>query len=392
MGEWKEYKLGEVSKFLNGRAYKATEFREVGMPIVRIQNLTGIGNQVYSDLKLSEDKYIDKGDLVYAWSATFGPFIWKGQKSIYHYHIWKILCNEELINKYFLYYHLLNKTDGLKDSGNGTLFTHITKELMESFVIKLPSISEQLSITRILRSLDNKIDLLHRQNKTLEQLAETLFRQWFVENQTTFGKLGNLVEATFGGEWGKEVQESDYNFPVYCIRGTDIADLQVGLANRTPLRYVKEKKYKSIEMRNGDLVMEISGGSDGQSTGRTILINEDVKSLFSYPLVFSNFCRLIRPINPESGLYLLCYINMLYDQGDFFNLENGSSGIRNFDYKALLFELDYEIHDSSQILNFNKAVKPYFEKINKNKFQIRTLTQLRDTLLPKLMSGEVRVI
>ncbi|WP_157867317.1 restriction endonuclease subunit S domain-containing protein [Melioribacter roseus] len=137
--------------------------------------------------------------------------------------------------------------------------------------------------------------------------------------------------------------------------------------------------------------MEISGGSDEQSTGRTILIDEDVKSLFDHPLIFSNFCRVMRPVNPEFGLYLICYIFMLYKQGEFYNLENGSSGIRNLDYKAFLYELDYELHEHSDISEFSKKIKPYMDRMSKNKLQIRTLEKLRDTLLPMLMSGEVRV-
>ncbi|BDQ03950.1 MAG: hypothetical protein KatS3mg037_2525 [Ignavibacterium sp.] len=181
-------------------------------------------------------------------------------------------------------------------------------------------------------------------------MAETLFRQWFLDKKTTVGKLGSLISETFGGEWGKENPMGDFNYPVYCLRGTDIADLQLGLAKRTPLRYIKEKKYKKIELQNGDLIMEISGGSDEQSTGRTILIDEDVKSLFDHPLIFSNFCRVMRPVNPEFGLYLICYIFMLYKQGEFYNLENGSSGIRNLDYKAFLYELDYELHEHSDMI------------------------------------------
>lgn len=273
----------------------------------------------------------------------------------------------------------------------GSLIPHFKKGDFNDLSIPLPNKELQEFIGNYYFNLSLKIDLLQRQNKTLEALAETLFRQWFVDHSTKLGKLGRFVEATFGGEWGKENPEGDYNLPSYCIRGTDIADLQKGLATRTPIRFIKEKKYKSIEMQNGDLVMEISGGSDGQSTGRTIFIDDDVKRLFDYPLVFSNFCRLVRPKKSEYGYYLLCYINMLYDQGDFFNLENGSSGIRNFDYKAFLYELDYEMHEPKSILAFNKEAQVFFNKINKNKFQIRTLTKLRDTLLPKLMSGEVRV-
>ena len=128
MTNWKEYKLGEIAKFHNGRAYKNSEFKNQGTPIVRIQNLTGLGKTVYSDLTLDANKYIEKGDLIYAWSATFGPYLWKGKKSIYHYHIWKIECDNNLLNKTYFYYTLKHISDALKEAGGtGTLFVHITK-------------------------------------------------------------------------------------------------------------------------------------------------------------------------------------------------------------------------------------------------------------------------
>jgi type I restriction enzyme S subunit len=194
-----------------------------------------------------------------------------------------------------------------------------------------------------------------------------------------------------GGEWGKEQPENDYQMQVQCIRGTDVADLEIGIAERTPTRFIQQKKFRNIEIKNGDLVMEISGGSDDQSTGRTVYINDDVKALFQHPLVFSNFCRLIRPKQVEYSFFLYSYIHHLYKQGDLFNLENGSSGIRNLNYKALLFELDFKLPKKNHVEKYGKDVKSYFLKINKNKHQIHTLTRLRDALLPKLMSGEVRV-
>jgi len=230
------------------------------------------------------------------------------------------------------------------------------------------------------------------QNQTLKVLAETLFRQWFVEEPEEgweTGKLGDYVETTLGGEWGKERPEGDYQLQVQCIRGTDIADLLTGIAERAPLRFIKQKKFESVEMKDGDLIMEISGGSDGQSTGRTIYINDDVKALFKYPLVFSNFCRLIRSKRQEYAYFLYSYIRHLYKQGDLFNLENGSSGIRNLDYKALLFQLMFRFPDKKKIVKYDKEAEIYFSKVNKNKQQICTLTRLRDTLLPKLMSGEI---
>lgn len=271
----------------------------------------------------------------------------------------------------------------------------VPKNCFDNLLLSLPDYSEQTAIAEVLSSLDDKIDLLNRQNKTLEQLAETLFRQWFVEEAEESWEnkpFGTLIETTLGGEWGKENLEGEFTKQVCCIRGTDIADLQVGLAERTPVRFVKEKKFESVQPLDGDLILEISGGTEDQSTGRTIYINELNRTLFPYPLVFSNFCRLIRPKHKEVTYFLYLYIQYLYEQDEFFNLENGSSGIKNLDYKFLLFELTYPMpKNEKDILKFNNEVTVYFEKIDTNKQQIKTIAQLRDTLLPKLMSGEVKV-
>ncbi|MCT8732370.1 restriction endonuclease subunit S, partial [Glaesserella parasuis] len=196
MSSWKEYKLGEIATFYNGRAYKNTEFKVSGTPIVRIQNLTGEGKIVYSDLNLDENKYIDYGDLIYAWSATFGPYIWKGEKSIYHYHIWKIICNEELLDKKYFYYKLKQISDNLKDSGgNGSIFVHITKAFMENFKVKIPSLNEQKRVSSILAYLDEKIQLNTQINQTLEQIAQTIFKSWFIDFDPVHAKANALASG-----------------------------------------------------------------------------------------------------------------------------------------------------------------------------------------------------
>lgn len=111
---WNIQPLSDVSRVINGRAYKNSEFREKGTPIVRIQNLTGAGKTVYSDIDLPQDKLIDHGDLIFAWSATFGPYLWRGPKSIYHYHIWKMEVDENKFGKYLLFMHLARLTEYLK--------------------------------------------------------------------------------------------------------------------------------------------------------------------------------------------------------------------------------------------------------------------------------------
>lgn len=172
---WKIIKQKEVARFCNGRAYKFEEFLKYGTPIVRIQNLTGTKKFVYSDLELDEDKYIEFGDLVYAWSATFGPYIWNGPRAIYHYHIWKIICDEKKMGKIFFYYKLKQISDSIRQQGTGSIMDHITKELMENYLILLPTIEEQKRFHKISVSIFNKIGKNRSEIEKLKQIRDLLF-------------------------------------------------------------------------------------------------------------------------------------------------------------------------------------------------------------------------
>ena len=171
---WSVEPLKNVSRVINGRAYKNTEFKDEGTPIIRIQNLTGKGKTVYSDMELPKDKLAEHGDLIFAWSATFGPHLWRGPKSIYHYHIWKMDVDETKFGKYLLYLHLARLTDYLKNQGTGSIFTHLTKAIMESQKLVVPSESIVEAFSKVVTPLFAQIDSLHKENKVLEQLRDTL--------------------------------------------------------------------------------------------------------------------------------------------------------------------------------------------------------------------------
>lgn len=411
MADWKEYKLGDFADIQTGpfgSQLHAADYILNGIPSIMPTNIGSRLNIVTNDIVCITEKDAERlkkytvksGDIVYSrrgdvekcafiTSEQNGWLCGTGSLRI------RFISNE--IEPKFCAYYL--STPAIKswvlNNSVGSTMPNLNSSILKNLPLQLPPLSEQQAIAEVLSSLDDKIDLLHRQNKTLEAMAETLFRQWFVEEAEESwesGKLGDFVETTLGGEWGKENPEGDYQLQVQCIRGTDVADLQKGIAERTPIRFIKTRKFESIEIKEGDLIMEISGGSDDQSTGRTIYINDDIKAMFNYPLVFSNFCRLIRPKRKEYGFFLYLYIQFLYKQGDLFNLENGTSGIRNLDYKSLLFQLNFKLPNSEKVIRFDEEVSGQFRKINTNKHQIRTLIKLRDELLPKLMSGdEVRV-
>jgi type I restriction enzyme S subunit len=179
--DWEEKKLGEVSTFINGRAYKQNELLNEGRyPVLRVGNFFTNPEWYYSDLELPEDKYCDTGDLLYAWSASFGPRVWNGGKVIYHYHIWKVMPSQN-ITKLFLFHLLDWDVERIKNAqGNGIAMMHITKKAMEQRPFCLPSVAEQTKIADFLSSLDRKIE------QSAEQIAETqtfkrgLLQQMFV--------------------------------------------------------------------------------------------------------------------------------------------------------------------------------------------------------------------
>ena len=157
---WTSAQLSELVRVVNGRAYKKAELLESGTPVLRVGNLFTSNHWYYSDLELEEDKHCDVGDLIYAWSASFGPFIWQGPRVIYHYHIWKLpLFSEANIDKRFLYFFLLQKTKEIKGAGHGISMAHMTKEKMEQLAVPLAPLAEQ---HRIVAKVDELMALCDR--------------------------------------------------------------------------------------------------------------------------------------------------------------------------------------------------------------------------------------
>lgn len=181
-GEWEENKLKDIATFYNGRAYKQFELLKNGKyTVLRVGNFFTNDSWYYSDLELDDNKYCNDGDLLYAWSASFGPRIWKGGKVIYHYHIWKVE-NHEQVAKQFLFILLDNETAKIKrKSTNGFALLHITKETIENWSIKLPSnIEEQTKIGNYFQKLDTLIDLHHQELEKLKNTKKALLAKMFV--------------------------------------------------------------------------------------------------------------------------------------------------------------------------------------------------------------------
>ena len=154
--------MGEIATFINGRAYSQPELLVKGKyKVLRVGNFYTNDSWYYSDMELEDKYYAQNGDLLYTWSATFGPHIWLGDKVIYHYHIWKIELSKYLEKDFTLQLLEQDKANILANP-NGSTMIHITKNDMENKIVSFPSIPEQQQIGAYFRNLDNLITLHQR--------------------------------------------------------------------------------------------------------------------------------------------------------------------------------------------------------------------------------------
>ncbi len=166
--------LKEVCDVINGRAYSQPELLDKGKyRVLRVGNFFSNDNWYFSDLELEDKYYCKNGDLLYAWSASFGPHIWKEERVIYHYHIWKMECKEKLYVKY-MYYWLQSKDMYKQAFSNlhGATMAHLTKALMESLKVSVPSLQAQSRIVSILDTFEQSISNLEEQLAMREKQYE----------------------------------------------------------------------------------------------------------------------------------------------------------------------------------------------------------------------------
>jgi len=204
---WSWSRLDDLLRVINGRAYKKHEMLSSGTPLLRVGNLFTSNVWYYSDLELEEDKYIDSGDLIYAWSASFGPFIWDGGRAIYHYHIWKLdLFDESAISKQFLFLYLKAITEEIKSSGSGIAMIHMTKGKMEELVFPIPPLEEQHRIVQKVDELMALCDRLEQQTSDQLEAHETLV-------DTLLGTLTQSENATeLADNWARVAAHFDTLF------------------------------------------------------------------------------------------------------------------------------------------------------------------------------------
>ena len=300
-----------------------------------------------------------------------------------------------------------------------TLRASFNEAMFSYLEIMLPDFDTQKKIGDFLYSLEKKKQINNQINQELEAMAKTLYDYWFVQfdfpdqngkpYKSSGGKMVYHPElkreipegwgvTTFSswisdnktGDWGKETSQGNYTLEVDCIRGADINGLSGNGKTDMPTRFILEKNKNKL-LTDFDIVIEISGGSPTQSTGRIVGISENVLNRFDLPLICSNFCKAVSLKEQETFYNFVYEWKNLYDNGVLFSWEGKTSGIKNLLFDS--FVTNYHITQPpidlmEQFFDYASSVDRKIQLLLK---QNQELTQLRDWLLPMLMNGQVKV-
>ncbi|MBK2356179.1 restriction endonuclease subunit S [Francisella hispaniensis] len=372
---WRECKLGDVAEICSSKRIFAKEYVELGIPFYRSKEIIEkeLGIEIKNPLYISATRFKEIKDiygspkdgdiLLSAVGERSGiPYLVANDGDFYFKDgnlIWLKNFNIATTSD-FLYYWFKSEIgqNYLMNSMIGSAQRALTIQGIRGLEINLPPLAEQKAIAEVLSSLDDKIDLLHQQNQTLEDMAQTLFREWFIEKADEGWeevKLGDLIEP----KKGKNITKKQ-------AKGGDYPVVAGGLE---PSCYHNDFNTKSP-------VVTIS--ASGANAGYVRLYLSEVWSSDS-SFIDSTITDYV----------YFFYIFLKINQQTLFDNQTGSA--QPHIYPAQIMDLDLLNPPKDLMLKFENIAKDIFSKIEINQKQIKSLEQTRDTLLPKLMSGQVRV-
>ncbi len=271
----------------------------------------------------------------------------------------------------------------------------------------------QRKIASILSTYDSLIENNTKRIKLLEQMAENLYKEWFVrfrfpghenvgmENSklgkipSTFSvtNMGSVIDYYIGGGWGNDEYSNDFPVQASVIRGADFPSVTNYDVSTCPNRFHKVSNYKSRQLQAGDIVMEISGGTSEQPVGRTVLVTQDLIDRFDEgKLICASFCKLLRLKKDMISPYFFYYwMQYLYDTRIIDRFQLQSTGIINFKFESFLKGGTVLIPPTELMKAFDKHIIPLLNEVNSLAKQNQQLIRQRDLLLPRLMSGKLEV-
>lgn len=400
-----KYKLGDIVKEVidyRGKTPKKLgfEWSKSGIKALSAKNIkTGQIVQPESVRYVSKEDYpkwmkqeVERGTILITSEAPFGQiFYWDSdEKIVLSQRLFAIKVKDEFDSKYIYYQMTSNEFQSeLKARATGSTVTGLRQPELMKCEIDIPDLEIQRKIVRVLSVLDQKIELNNQQNDTLFNIIKSIFRQQFYQKGSDCS-LSDYILTEINGDWGKDKKENGTK-KVYCIRGADIPDMEYGHKGNTPNRFVLEKRLEKKSLSEDDIIIEISGGSPKQSTGRAAYITQEITDMYDAPLLCTNFCKAIKAKDRIFAPFIYMYLKLLYEDDILFNWENGTTGIKNLALSSLLFNTKVQSFSEKEVKRFYDQFYSIVNKISKNSAKNMNLIQMRDTLLPRLMSGEINL-
>ena len=394
MSEWQEVFLQDIVSKLGDGLHGTPEYEENGEYFFINGNNLINGKVLLKEgtkrtNKVEYEKYkklLNNRTILLSINGTIGNVAYYNNEKCF---LGKSACYfnvSDSVDRDYVYYQVCNKSFQLyiSEYANGTTIKNVSLKTIREYAFFLPPLPEQKAIANVLSSLDDKIDLLHRQNKTLEAMAETLFRQWFIEEAKEdweeikikdFDVIVTdfVANGSFASLKDNVTLVNDREDYALFIRNTDLK------SNFSTKVFVTEKSYNFLKKTRlfGNEVI-ISSVGDVGSVFRC--------PSFKIPMTLGNNLIVLKS---EFNLFFYLFFNSDYGQNLIYGITSGS--VQEKFNKTAFRDLYVSYPNLEYIVDFEKLVCPYFKKLDFNKSQIQTLEKLRDNLLPKLMSGEVRV-
>jgi len=417
------YKISDIGEVVGGGTPSTanSDFWGGDIPWISPKDLTGYKSVYISHgesfltktgLK-SGTKLLPKGTVLFSSRAPIGYVAIASNPICTNQGFKSIICNKEIINPLFLYYYIKGNLDYIKLFGTGATFPEISGAAMRKIKVQIPTLPTQQKIASILSSYDRLIENNTRRIRLLEQMAENLYKEWFVrfrfpehENvemvKSKYGRIPsnfNIIQMQdvfdyyVGGGWGQENMSNDFSEEASVIRGADFPKVCQYDISTCPRRFHKKSNYRSRQLEDGDIVMEISGGTSEQPVGRTILVTQSLIDRFDNgKVICASFCKLIRlRKNVISPFFFYYWMKFLYDTRIINRFQLQSTGIINFKFEPFLRKGDVMLPPTNVMNSFESHVVPIHKEMNKLAQQNQLLTRQRDLLLPRLMSGKLEV-
>jgi type I restriction enzyme S subunit len=420
MRDWQEFRMGELAEITSSNRIFSSDLVSTGVPFYRSKEIIEKfkGDDVSTKLFISQQQFEkikskfgvpQKGDILLTSRGTIGtPYLVRDNEEFYFADgnlTWFKNFNHVCDSTFVFYLLQSDKGRGAINSILiGSSQAALTIDDIKRIKIKLPPLLIQLRIAEILGRYDALIENCKLQISILEASARMLYREWFVRGRCPnahpqidalpigwrVGTLREVIEYYIGGGWGNDEANAEFSVGGFVVRGTDIPRLKRGQINSDVYRFHKPSNIKTRELNTGDIVFEVAGGSKEQPLGRNALIMSELLRQYGGKVICASFCKQIRAKKKVmSPFYLQQLFDHLIETEEMGQFEVQSTGISNFQFEDFIDFQPVLLPSKDDLDKFDKIVEPIYRKIGLLGLQTSKLRQMRDKLLPHLMSGQI---